>query len=195
MADDVIRDVSSQTPAGTRLVERLNLSKVSWGAIWAGVMVTIGMEALFLSFGIFIGGVFGGSVVWSMAWYLVTMAVSFYAGAWCASRLSDVPGRQLGVLHGLTTWGLATLGTVLIGGVVAWAALRLGIILAVSGTTGAVTVNTSAIWGATEKWGGLIWGGVFLSLITAYLGGASGIPSQRVAVGQETPAAPTRLAA
>jgi hypothetical protein len=167
MADHVMRDF----PAAPR---QFDLKKVSWGAIWGGVMVTIGMEALFLSFGIFIAAIFGGSTAWSMAWYLVTMAVSFYVGALSAARLSDVADREISVLHGLSTWGLATLATALIGGVVGWA-------LAVN--TGATL--SSGAWGPTEQWGGVIWGGILLSLITAYLGGASGVPRARVATREE----------
>lgn len=101
-----------------RLNERISFSSVSWGAIWAGAMLTTGMEFLFLSFGIFIGGVFGGSTAWTMAWYLITMAISFFIGAWGAARLSGAVTRENSVLHGLTTWGLATLGTGVIGGAV-----------------------------------------------------------------------------
>jgi len=147
-------------------------------------MVTIGMEALFLSFGIFINAVFDGSTIWGMAWYLVTMAVSFYCGAWCSARLSDVATRQSCVLHGVTTWGLATLGTILI----AFVTLRWG----VTYLTAQAAAHTT--WGSVEQWGGLIWGGIALSLITAYIGGGAAFPTQATAVEQETPAAPLRRA-
>lgn len=179
MADDVIRDVP---PAGMRLTDRFNLEKVSWGAIWAGTVVTIGMEALFLSFGIFIGGVFGGSAIWTLAWYLVTMGVSFYTGAWAASRLADVSSRDVCILHGLSTWGLATLATVLIAFVVAWATLRVGTTIVVSGATAATAPpapSAHTIWGNIEEYGGIIWGGIMLSLITSYFGGATGKPSEQ----------------
>jgi hypothetical protein len=149
MADDVSRDVPLRYPAptGARLSDRFNLEKVSWGSIWAGTMITIGMEALFLSFGIFIGAAFGGSVVWSMAWYLVTMGVSFYVGAASSARLADVANRDIRIQHGLTTWGLATLATAIIGGVLA---------LAVYGKM-TTPLDTTVYWGSIEQWGGLIW--------------------------------------
>ena len=194
MADDVFRDVPSGYPTGgTRVSDRFNLEKVSWGSIWAGVMVTIGMEALFLSFGIFIDAVFGGSAIWGMAWYLITMAVSFYAGAWSAARLSDVSVREISILHGLTTWGLATLATVVIIGVVLWAGLQLGTTIALSRAAGGAVFSTTAAWGYTEEYAGLIWGGIMLALMTAYLGGAAGFPGARTSVGQQ-PNAPMRRA-
>jgi hypothetical protein len=165
MADELTRDFSGQ-----HWSERFNLQKVSWGAIWAGVMVTIGMEALFLSFGIFIAGAFGGSEVWSYAWYLVTMAISFYTGAAAATRLSDVTARDVRILHGLATWGLATLSTVLIGGVVA----------GVAGYTALTRMNvqySGGVWGPVERNAGIIWGGIMLSFVTAYFAGTK-TPSQ-----------------
>lgn len=196
MAEDVLRDASSQFPAtaGMRLSDRFNLEKVSWGAIWAGTMVTIGMEALFLSFGIFIDAAVGGSTAWSVVWYLVTMAISFYTGAFCASRLSDVSDRETCTLHGLTTWGLATFATMLTFGMVLLAGLRLGTVLAITRTGGAPPPAAFNFWGPMEEYGGVIWGGVTLSLITSYFGGAMGRPSGRAGLVPQTPTAPMRRA-
>lgn len=195
MADDIFRDVPSGYPAsaGPRLSERFNLEKVSWGSIWAGVMVTIGMEALFLTFGIFIDAVFGGSAVWGAVWYLITMAVSFYVGAWSAARLSDVAVREISILHGLTTWGLATLSTILLIGIVLWGGLQLGTTIVLSRATGALPFTGAAAWGFTEGMAGVIWGGIMLALLTAYLGGATGLPGTRTSAGQQ-PNAPIRRA-
>jgi hypothetical protein len=170
MPDDDIREQPSRFSGVTaaRLGDRFNFSKVSWGAIWGGVMVTIGMEALFIAFGLFIDGVLGGSDPWSIAWYLVTACVSFYIGGHSAARLSNIADKDICILHGLSTWGLATLATLLIEGVVWFAALL------------RTPLNTGFAWGPTELYGGVIWGGVILGLITAYAGSASGIP--RVAV-------------
>jgi len=183
MADDVIiRDVPFRS-AGLR--DRFNLEKVSWGAIWAGTMVTLGMEALFLSFGIFINAAFGGSNVWAMIWYLVTAFVSFYAGSWCAARLSDVSDRGISILHGLTTWGLATMSTLVIAGVTTAA-------IGFAWLTRPYTTATGPVWGGnTILYGGIIWGGVVLSLIASYFGGAAGMPLLQSAAGlEQQPEAP-----
>jgi hypothetical protein len=186
MADDVLRDPSQfAVPSGARVIDRFNLSRVSWGAIWAGAMVTLGMEALFLSFGIFIDAALDGSTPWAMAWYLVTMAISFFVGGWSAARLSDVPAREISVLHGLTTWGLATLSTVLIFGAVVLSGVRLGTALVLSGPAAAPAPAAFNLWGPLEEYGGLIWGGVVLSLLTACLGGARALPGSSAPVGQQ----------
>lgn len=171
MADDVIiHDV----PSRTSLRDRFNLEKVSWGAIWAGVMVTLGVEAVFLSFGIFINAIIGGSTGWAFIWYLVTAFCSFYCGAWCAARLSDVSDRGVSIMHGLAMWGLAILMTLIIGGITTGVAG--GVWLARTG--GAVT---GPFWGGTTiLYSGLIWGGAILSMIASYFGGASGMPMGRV---------------
>ncbi|HLH19666.1 MAG TPA: hypothetical protein VKX45_20755 [Bryobacteraceae bacterium] len=184
MADDVIRDVPTRFPTmGARLGERFVLSRVSWGAIWAGTMVTLGLVALFLTFGIFINALIGGSTVWSAIWYLVTMGASFYAGAWCAARMCDSPGA--GRMHGITTWGLGTLATVILFG-----ALDLLILSIIRASGGFLTLNLPGVWA------GLIWGGVMLSLICAYIGGGAGVPKapRATAVEPETGTTPLRRA-
>jgi hypothetical protein len=178
MADDDVRQMPVRNPSvtGTRLGDRFNFSKVSWGAIWAGVMVTLGMEALFIAFGLFIDGLVGGSNPWSIVWYLVTMCISFYVGGRSAAQLSDIADRDICILHGLATWGLATVATLLIEGVV-WFAALLKTPLPVAATIG---------WGLTALYGGTIWGGALLGLCASYFGGVGGIP--RLAV-QGSPSA------
>jgi hypothetical protein len=195
MADDVYTEVPPRYPVsmGSRVIDMPY--DVSWGAIWSGVMVTLGLVAMLTAFGIFIGAVIGGSTIWTMAWYLVTMAVSFYVGAFATARLSHAATKERCGMLGFTTWGLSTLGLVIIGLITSFALLRLGTTLLVTGTTGTVTINTAAVWGAAEQWGGIIWGGIFLSMITAFLGGGSG-RLLRTSAGQDVnPSSPTRLAA
>lgn len=151
----------------------LPFSKVSWDAIWAGVMVTMGLEALFVSFGLFIGALFGGSVVWNVIWFLVTMAVSFYFGARTTARLSEAPNPDLARMNGLATWGLAIVGTLVIGIVVT---------SVLAFYSGSLAVAAGPDWGSIELWFGSIWGGVIVSLLAAYAGGHTQ-PSPTIAAG------------
>ncbi|HEY7388593.1 MAG TPA: hypothetical protein VH640_08795 [Bryobacteraceae bacterium] len=178
MPDDVIRDVPTRPPAGLGFLS----GRVSWGAIWAGVMVTLGVAALFLSFEVFIDGVLGGSTVWTIIWFLVTMGTSFYAGARTAGRLSGCADRETCILHGMATWGLATLAMTLIGGVLGWAAfVRSG------------GYFSPTLWAPATQWGGSIWGGVVLSLLGAYYGGANALGARTVTTTErETPGTPLR---
>ena len=134
MPDEVIRNEPGTYVANSNLSDILK--RVSWGAIWAGVMVALGMEVLFTLFGFFIGfGMYhwqasnpwGGISAWSTIWYLVTAGWSMFFGAWCAARLSGDPLRGDGILHGFATWGLATTATVLVVAVASWGVLREGI--------------------------------------------------------------------
>jgi hypothetical protein len=163
--------------------ERFNLERACWGAIWAGSMVTMGVELLFLSFGVFIDGLLGGSAAWTMAWYLVTMAISFYAGAAAAARLADAPARDICLMNGLAAWGVATLATAILGAAGAVALLKT-----------ALPASQMLHWSGAEQWGGVIWGGVLLSLITAYLGSGSTLRGPVSATHHETPASAMRRA-
>src|SRR5215469_8109660 len=113
-----------------------NTQRISWGAVWAGVMIALGMEVLFTLFGLFIGfGMYshraadpwGAVSHWSGLWYLVTTGWSMFFGAWCAAHLSGDPLRSDGMLHGITTWGLATAVTMTVLAIASWAVLREGI--------------------------------------------------------------------
>lgn len=93
------------------------IKRVSWPAIFAGTLVALGTELLFIAFGFFIGlrmvnpgepNPFGGVGMWSLTWYFVTSFCALFAGAWVASRLSGNPYKGSGMLHGIVTWGLAT---------------------------------------------------------------------------------------
>ncbi len=55
MADDVTHNAPPRYPVrpGVRVSE--TVQRVSWSAVWAGVMTALGMEALFTLFGLFIG--------------------------------------------------------------------------------------------------------------------------------------------
>jgi len=194
MADDIIGDSSPQLPAqpATRFTEFFQ--QTSWGAIWAGVLVALGMEIMFTLFGFFIGfdiynanGANGSETVWSMAWYLVTQGCSMFVGAWCAAALAGYESRPAAILHGMTTWGLAEFATFLITGLGLWAVVSAA--TAITNGTPATAGNVGARLNTMEFFGTL-WGGIFLGLITAYFGGIAGrLRATAVGEAQEAPGA------
>ncbi|HLI83905.1 MAG TPA: hypothetical protein VKV17_08300 [Bryobacteraceae bacterium] len=233
MADEIIAGEPARYPApvGARLSEITN--RVSWGAIWAGVMIALGIEMLMTLFGLFIGfgmynyrapNPFAGIPPWTTAWYLFTAAVSMFLGAWSAARLSGSAVRETGILHGMATWGLATLATVLILAVGTWSVLREGVnvLSAAAITTEAMAhapqtppplANTAqqanrAVSEVEANPGPVaqntanivsslslrIWGGVLLGFITAIFGGWMGRAGTVLVRGEAIPG-PTRLAA
>ena len=93
--------------------------RLCWGAIFAGVFVTLVVGLIMSLLGIAIGagtieplkqqdplkglGTGGG------LWLLLTCLVSFFVGAWVAGRSSGSQRKADGYLHGLVTWGVATI--------------------------------------------------------------------------------------
>jgi hypothetical protein len=134
MADEVIRNDPGVPTAITGVTDIFH--RITWGAVWAGVMAALGMEILLTLFGFFIGfrmynwlalNPWAGLPTWSTIWYLVTAGWSMFFGAWCAARLSGDPVEGDGMMHGIATWGLATTATVAFVGAASWAMLREGI--------------------------------------------------------------------
>jgi hypothetical protein len=132
MAEELARDVPRYPMRPLAEFSEV-LHRPSWSAVWAGVMIALGMEILFTFFGLFIGfrmydfraaNPWRGISGWTTIWYFVTVGWSMFFGAWCAARLSGDPARESGRLHGITVWGLASIlsiGVVTFG---AWSVMR-----------------------------------------------------------------------
>ena len=160
--------------------------RVSWGAIFGGVLVALATELLFLTFGLFVGFQMGGGArVWSVIWYFVTVFCSLFIGSWVAARLTGNPGRGNGMLHGLVVWGLTMFTTAFIA-----AALLRDVIRFVSSWLQQMVVIVSPAAGAGANASPLatiaasdmsttalvIWGGMLAAVVGALLGGASAVP-------------------
>jgi hypothetical protein len=91
--------------------------RISWGAIFAGLIITLVAQMTLTLLGAAIGAAsinptqenvralgMGASI-----WLVVTSLVSIYIGSCVAGRLSGGPNRADGMLHGFVTWGTATL--------------------------------------------------------------------------------------
>lgn len=100
------------------------LKRISWGAIFAGLAASIVIQLMFTLLGISIGASTinpleesnpaKGLGIGSALWLVVSGAVSLFAGAWIAGRLSGGPREVDGMLHGVITWSVATITTVLL---------------------------------------------------------------------------------
>lgn len=219
MADEVIRDIPRYPVRPVTGFSEI-LNRLSWSAVWAGVMIALGMEVLLTFFGLSIGfrmfhwdaaNPWSGISAWSTIWYFVTMAWSMFFGAWCAARLSGNQLRESGMLHGMTVWGLASVATILITALGAWSVLREGIdtLGTAALTTGQVpavgsqalnqmqanagpTVQATA--NAISRFALGTWIGMLIGFIAALLGGLAGRLRGVAFPAQETPGS-TRLAA
>ncbi|HEX6013482.1 MAG TPA: hypothetical protein VFY87_17105 [Geminicoccaceae bacterium] len=105
-----------------RLTAPAAVRRISWGAIFAGIAVVLVVQLLLMLLGLAIGTAtidptaggagtpdastlgIGGAV-----WWLVSTAISVFAGAWVAGRLAGMPTPIDGMLHGIVTWAAATL--------------------------------------------------------------------------------------
>ncbi|MBS3652143.1 PhnA-like protein [Pseudaminobacter sp. 19-2017] len=96
------------------------LHKVSWGAVFAGVIIALVVQVLLTLLGLGIGvgtlspragsntDVSTFSIV-AAIWYIVSGIIAAYLGGYIAARLSGKSDPATGAFHGLTTWALTTL--------------------------------------------------------------------------------------
>jgi hypothetical protein len=95
------------------------LRRVSWGAILAGLVVTLVLEIVLSVLGVAIGASTiqpleqadptKGYGIGSALWLGITTLLAIFSGACVAGRLSGGPREADGMLHGVATWATATL--------------------------------------------------------------------------------------
>ncbi|HET9378730.1 MAG TPA: hypothetical protein VFO40_27410 [Chthoniobacterales bacterium] len=121
--------------------------RISWGAIIGGTIIALVTQITLSLLGIGIGastihvqsgqtgsGLGSGSAIW----LVLTILISLFAGGYVAGRLAGFPAKQEGMLHGLITFGLATLLslyflTTALGAIIGGAGAALGSVLNVAG--------------------------------------------------------------
>lgn len=95
------------------------LSRVSWGAIFAGAVVALAAMLLLTFLGVGMGaasidpltenhpvsGLGTGSAIYLVIAQLIALGV----GGWVAARLAGVPRKTAGMLHGAAVWAVASL--------------------------------------------------------------------------------------
>lgn len=139
MADEVIRrsgeiDVSTTPPMAYA-------RRISWPALFAGLVVVLVVQIFLATVGISIGAgtinpttenaPFQGLGMGAGIWLALSSLIALFAGGWVTGRVAHVLDRTDAALHGFLTWGLATLVTTylmttMVGGLVSGAAGVLG---------------------------------------------------------------------
>lgn len=130
----------------------MELNRISWGAVLAGVVVALVVQLLLnlLGLGIGVGTLDPGTGdnpsagAFSIAagiWYLLAGIIAAYAGGSIAGRLSGGPVESTSALHGLISWAVTTLVvffllTTALGGVIG------GVLSGISGAVGGVGRST-----------------------------------------------------
>ncbi|WP_422923770.1 hypothetical protein [Singulisphaera sp. PoT] len=122
MVNEVLKSPSRDSIARSTSIEETApaaIRRVSWGAVLAGVTVTLVTQLLFGVLGIAIGASTidplheasptSGLGMGAGIWFIVTGVISLFAGGWTAGRLAGIPRAIDSSLHGVLTWGIATL--------------------------------------------------------------------------------------
>jgi hypothetical protein len=125
-----------------RPVERFEGMRVSWGGVWAGVLVVLGTLLFLTTLGLAVGisadarnvtanAIGTGAVVWSS----LSLLIALFLGGLAAIRMSMVWDRFTGLLQGVLVWVISLVTVIYLGahGIGAVGASALGI--AVSGAT------------------------------------------------------------
>lgn len=131
-------------------------ASISWGAVFAGVIIAVAIQIVLGILGTGIGltmvdpsegttpGAAGFGIGAGIYW-LITTIVALGAGGYAASRVADVHDRFDGLVHGLVVWGVTLLLTLylltsVVGGIIGGAFRT---VTAVAGAAGA-TVGVAA---------------------------------------------------
>jgi hypothetical protein len=99
------------------------MRRISWAAILAGIIIVLVVQ---LSLGLFGIGIGASTIdplqgetptaftfsIGAAIWWIVASMIALLAGGWVAGRLAGIPTQTDGLLHGLITWGAATVVTV-----------------------------------------------------------------------------------
>lgn len=101
------------------------VKRISWAAIFAGIVIVLVLQITLSLFGIGIGAstidplegetpTASSFSIGAAIWWVVVSIIALFAGGWVAGRLAGMPQETDGLLHGFITWGAATLVAVYI---------------------------------------------------------------------------------
>ena len=124
--------------------------RISWAAIFGGVILVVAIQLLFSTLGAGIGlgtvNVNAGTTpnagslgIGAGIWWVITSYIALFLGGYVAAWLAGIELRFDGLLHGLVAWGIATLLTFYlltsaIGGIVGGGFSALGSVTSAAGT-------------------------------------------------------------
>lgn len=162
-------------------------ARLSWGAIFAGVVIAVAVQLVLGIPGAGIGltmvdpvegttpGAAGFGIGAGLYW-LVTTIVALGAGGYAAARVAGVHERFDALVHGLVVWGVTLILTLYlltsaVGGIIGGAFRTVGAVAGAAGTTvGAAAPKAASVAGLDE--------GDVRSEAAAYLSDAPNDPAQ-----------------
>lgn len=160
MVTPVTTHLPHETAHGVSANATSALNKVSWGAIFAGVVIALAVQFLLNLLGVGLGAAVLDPVTsdnptastFSIAggiWFVIAGIIAAFVGGYVSSRLSGRPSNSTGGYHGLTTWAVTTLVvlymlTTSIGALVGGAFSGLSSVIGGVGQTAATAASTAA---------------------------------------------------
>jgi len=151
-----------------------------WGAIFAGWFVATGTALLLYEFGLAVGfsavnprdtaAVAHGLSAGAVAWMILTWGASLWTGGMFASWFDGRNDTEMGVVRGLTVWGVSMAATALAAASGLTHAAFIG--ASVNAAAPPVDSTQSAHYVAALMWAAF--GSAVVSLITSALGGWMG---------------------
>ena len=155
----------ASTVVGPRLYA--DESKTAWGAIFGGTFVYI---AVMSTFGLMLSSAIFSSSGWTSLgftiWNAIVAIISLYIAGRATSHLARVTDRSIGMWHGLITFGMSFIATVLV----------LGIALATAAPFSRAAAGNTNVAGnlisVASGGGWVLWCGMFLGFIAAAIGGS-----------------------
>lgn len=135
-------------------------SKLSWGAIFGGTFVALGVWAMLLALGLAIGLTVVNpnnpetartAATFTGLWSAIALLVSLFVGGIAASRAAGWVDRSTGAIHGAVLWGFTTIA----GALLLFFALRAGVGAAMGLGMGVARTASSAVAAGTRDNGAL----------------------------------------
>ena len=97
--------------------------RIAWGALFGGVIIAVAVQLLLTLLGAAIGlgtvNVNAGTTpsgssfgIGAGLWWVLSSCIALFVGGYVSASMAGISTRFDGILHGLVTWGMATLLTV-----------------------------------------------------------------------------------
>jgi membrane-associated HD superfamily phosphohydrolase len=166
-----------------------NNSKTGWGAIFGGTFVFI---AIMSTFGLVLSSVIFASAGWTslgfVIWNAVVAIISLYFAGRAAAHLARISDRNIGMWHGIVTFGMCFVATVLIAGIATLGAAPYSRAAATNAgsATGLLAVLSGGGWA--------LWCAMAIGFAAAAFGGMTGATENPPATRTEAPGEIRRVA-
>lgn len=131
------------------------LSRVSWGAIFSGTVIALGLMVLLGVLGTAFGfraidpqqgSAFDGVGIGAGIWWIGTSIIALGVGGYIAGHLSGIPEKRSATAHGASVWGLLTIAMLWLGASTTGAAVN----TAMGAVTGAAEAVATAARSGTQ---------------------------------------------